>query len=69
MTKHATSQKVERGYFAAKSVVSKKGAAMRVTKLELTASASKQLKADSQGISTGTTKQASPEVAATNLTG
>ena len=56
--------KIERGYFATKSVVSKKGATMRVTKLELTPTASEQLKADSRGISVGSPKQVAQEFAA-----
>jgi hypothetical protein len=53
MTKHAGKDKSERGFFAAKSVVSKRGAAMRVIKLELTPKASDRLRADSQGIRSG----------------
>jgi hypothetical protein len=64
MTKQLTKEKVERSYFAAKSVVSKKGATMKVIKLELTPSASEQLKADSRGIRAGTTKQVAQEFAA-----
>lgn len=67
MTKHSAKTKevkvAERGYFAAKSIVSKKGATMRVTKLELTPSASEQLKADSRGIQSGTSKQVLQEFA------
>jgi len=66
MTKHSAKEKSERGYFAAKSVVSKKGATMRVIKLELTPSASEQLKADSRGIRSGTTKQVVQELVATD---
>lgn len=70
MTKRTTKvnevKVAERGYFAAKSIVSQKGAAMRVTKLELTPSASEQLKADSRGIRAGTTTQAPQECVATD---
>lgn len=66
MTKQSAKEKVERGYFAAKFVVSKKGATMRVTKLELTPSASKQLEADSFSISVGAKKQVSQELVATD---
>lgn len=61
MTKHVIKEKSERGYFAAKSVVSKRGATMRVIKLELTHSASEQLKANSRGITSGTKKSVSQE--------
>ena len=50
------------GFFAAKSVVSKKGATMKVTKLEFTPRASELLKANSKGINAGApTKAESPE--------
>lgn len=68
MTKQSTKVKVvkaERGYFAAKSVVSKKGATIRVTKLELTPTASEQLKADSRSISGGAAKHVAQECVAT----
>lgn len=66
MTKHSAKDRGERSYFAAKSVVSKKGATMRVMKLELTPSASDQLKADSRGIRSGIPKRTSQELAVAN---
>lgn len=63
MTKHAGKDKSERGFFSAKSVVSKRGAAMRVIKLELTPKASDRLRADSQGIKSGVERKASLELA------
>jgi hypothetical protein len=63
MTKHAAKEKSERGFFAAKSVVSKRGATMRVIKLELTPKASDRLKADSQGIRSGVEPKVPQELA------
>lgn len=66
MTKHAAKPKIERGYFATKSIVSKSGATMKVFKLELTSSASEQLKANSYAINAGTTKSSPKESAVTS---
>ncbi len=66
MDKQPTKVKQTSGFFAAKSVVSKKGALMRVVKLELTPRASEQLKANSGGIKAGVANQTPQDCALTD---
>ena len=62
MSKPLNKEKRKRSFFVLKSVVSKKGATLRVTKLELTQNASEQLKADSRGIRVGADQQEDKEL-------
>lgn len=66
MDKQPAKVKQTSGFFATKSVVSKKGATVKVTKLELTPRASELLKANSRGINAGAMKQNTQDCALTD---
>jgi hypothetical protein len=65
MSNSPNKSKSASGFFATKSVVSKKGATLKVTKLVLTQQASELLKANSKGINVGAPEKQNPIACAT----